>query len=176
MELVFQPSRRAVDSALAKTSVGPGLFLQRSVCVHLCLISSALSVPARSLQKSLGLVIPLPATLHNICHDTAFRDPATSARALAFCLLPHAHAFSLLSLLLSFSPSENSARLFDQTALMSYPAIDPQIIYGKEFCSWLESWNDLNAVVWNEKFGALGQHTYTRTVGSVSHTENGIWK
>lgn len=119
MELVFRPSRRAVNSALAKTSVGPGLLLQHSVCVHLCLISSALSVPARSLQKSLGLVIPLAATLHNICHDTAFRDPATSARALAFCLLPHAHAFPLLSLLLSFfaifSTSKNSTALWSNS-------------------------------------------------------------
>lgn len=173
MEPVFRHSRRAANSALAKTSVGPGLFLQRSVCVHLCLISSALSVPACSLQKSLGLVIPLPATLHNICHDTAFRDPAASARALAFCLLPHAHAFSLLSLLLSFplffSTSKNSTALWSNTINVlpghwSADNIQTQLAEetGKNFAAGLKAENDLNAVVWNEKFGAWGQHTHTQ--------------
>ncbi len=90
MELVCRPSRRTVSTVLAETSVCPGLFLQLSVCVHLCVISSALSVPVRSLQKSLGLVIPLLATLHNICHDMVIRDPATSVRALAF-VSSHTH-------------------------------------------------------------------------------------
>lgn len=100
-----RPSRGAVNSFLADTSVCPGLLLQLSVCVHLCVISSALSVPVRSLQKSLGLVIPLLATLQNICHYTVIRDPATSARVLAFVSSnTHTHTlrflFSLLLLLL----------------------------------------------------------------------------
>lgn len=141
MELVRRPSRRAVSSFLAETSVCPGLLLQLSVCVHLCVISSALSVPVRSLQKSLRLVIPLLATLQNICHYTVIRDPATSARVLAF-VSSHTldFLFSLLPLLLpppptpfffsSSSQKPEIGQLFDQRVLTSYSllAIDPQII------------------------------------------------
>lgn len=91
-----RPSRGAVNLFLADTSVCPGLLLQLSLCVHLCVISSALSVPVRSLQKSLGLVIPLLATLQNICHYTVIRDPATSARVLAFVSSnTHTHTHSV---------------------------------------------------------------------------------
>ncbi len=130
MELVCRPSRRAVSSVLADTSVCPGLFLQLSVCVHLCVISSALSVPVRSLQKSLGLVIPLLATLHNICHDSHQRS-CNICQSLSLCFLTHTHThtlrflFSLLSLLLSFFSSFLTYFLHTnqkyQTVLMSYP-------------------------------------------------------
>lgn len=172
MELVCRPSRRAVSSVLAETSVCPGLLLQLSVCVHLCVISSALSVPVHSLQKSLGLVIPLLATLHNICHDTIIRDPATSARDLAFVSShthTHTHHF-LLPLLLSFflfshifsSHKPEIGQLFDQTVLMFYPLTRHWstdnirlLLSEEEFCTilifGLKAEDDFNTVILNER-------------------------
>jgi len=136
MELVRRPSQRAVSSFLAETSVCPGLLLRLSVCVHLCVISSALSVPVRSLQKSLGLVIPLLATLQNICHYTVIRDPATSARVLAF-VSSHTQTLFLVLLVTTVvtphppfvfsSHKPEIGQLFDQRVLTSYPLYSPLI-------------------------------------------------